>query len=57
MDSRAIDEIGNYTCFECCDTLEEAKESAPDYGNGCCIWSCDVKGNELINEKFITKLK
>jgi len=61
MDGRAIDEIGDYVCFECCDSLKEAKESAPDYGKGCCIWSCDVKPNaknagDLVNEKFITKL-
>lgn len=61
LDSRAIDEIGDYTVFECCDSLKEAKKNAPGYGDGCCIWSCDVKPNnenagDLINEQFVIKL-
>lgn len=61
MDSRATEEIGDYVCFECCDTLEEAKESAPEYGAGCCIWECDIQPNNenagtLINEKLIAIL-
>lgn len=61
MDARAIHEIGDYICLSCCATLAEAIEEAPDYGEGCCIWRCDVKPNnvndgDLINEKFIKQV-
>jgi hypothetical protein len=51
-DGRATSDTDDASVMECCDTLKEAITNAPDYGNGCCIWSYDVKGKNLINEKL-----
>lgn len=51
-DGRAISDTDDAMVMEVCDTLEEAVESAPNYGEGCCIYSYEVKGNKLINEQF-----
>ena len=35
-----------------CDSLEEAKGYAGDFGKRCPVYSYDIKGKNLINEKF-----
>ena len=52
-DGRALGNTNDAAVMETCDSLEEAEESAPDYGEGCCIWSYDVDGDKLINETFV----
>lgn len=53
-DGRATESTEDAQVMECCDTLEEAIANAPDYGDGCCIWSYDEvpNSNKLINEKL-----
>jgi len=60
-DARAINGTDEATVMECCDTLDEAIESAPDYGEGCCIYSYDIEPNKtndgtLVNEQFETQV-
>lgn len=55
-DGRATENTDDASVMECCDTLQEAVRNAPDYGDGCCIWSYDIKpgkpNNMLINGKL-----
>ena len=39
--------------LESCNSLEEAKENAKDHGDMNCIYEYDIKGKNLINEKFV----
>ena len=40
-------------CLEMCDSLEEAKGNAPDYGNDTVIVEYDMKGDVLENPEII----
>ena len=53
-DGRAVDEEGveEATVMEMCDTLKEAIANAPDYGEGCCVWSFDEDKDVLTNGKL-----
>ena len=46
MDARARTDWDSATVFECCETLEEARESKDDYGTDTVIWdavrNCEV---------------
>lgn len=41
MDARARTDWDAATVFEFCDTLEEARENAPDHGTDTVIWDRD----------------
>ena len=59
-DGRAVDEEGKDEAFvmSFCETLKEAIEEAPDYGDGCCVWEALVSylpNNKckIISEKLV----
>lgn len=56
-DERFYTDEDSATCFEVCETLEEAREAAPDYG-GCVIvktvgkWS-HGKSYKIVSQKIV----
>ena len=47
MDGRARFNVDDAIVFSCCDSIEEAREEAPDYGDDTCI--VDAETMEIIN--------
>ena len=40
-------------CYEFCETLKEARENAPEYGDDTVIVEAEVEGDEIKNSKII----
>ena len=53
FDGRYRADEDSAVCFECCDTLQEVRENADDYGNDTVIVEGETEGNEILNSKIV----
>ena len=52
-DGRYLNDEDSAICYEVCDSLEEAKQTAPEYGDDTVIVKTTVKGNEILKQEVI----
>lgn len=55
-DSRRIADENAGIVFEVCETLKEAKENAPSYGDDTIIVEAETEGNEIVSERICNQL-
>lgn len=53
FDGRYRTDEDRATCYEVCESLREAKNSAKDYGNDTVIVEGDLKGSIIENSRII----
>ena len=53
FDGRYRVDEDSVVCYECCESLQEAKENADDYGNDTVIVEGETFGNEILNSKIV----
>ncbi len=53
FDDRYITNEDKAVCFECCETLKEAKKNAKDYGNNTVIVEYLTSGNQIKKKTIV----
>jgi len=54
-DGRFITNPERAICYECCESLKEARKNKDDYGDDTVIVKTTIKGVEIVNQEIITK--